>query len=73
MYLLGCFFMLILVVLFWFIGIGLSILTFFFRLFGINYPRTNHKHNNSQSSEKSQQQKKVFSDNEGEYIDFEEV
>ena len=72
--------MLVLMVVFWFIGIGLSMLTFFLRLLGINYPRTDGNHRNSsnsgsntKASAKPRQQKKVFSDNEGEYIDFEEL
>ena len=72
MYLLGCFFMLLLMAVFWFIGIGLSILTFILRFFGINYPRSRNQNKPSQP-EQPKQKKKRYADDEGEYVDFEEV
>jgi hypothetical protein len=74
----GCLFMLIFLALFVVLAFGLSILSAFLRLFGIKLPINGTRHQSSVKSNDpqqpdSEQPKRVFSDNEGEYVDFEEV
>ena len=61
------------------LSFGLSILNFLFRLFGINFPvsSTRFRRDDFQNTEtpkpEAEPQKRIFEDNEGEYVDFEEV
>ena len=61
------------------LSFGLSILNFLFRLFGINFPisskhfRRDGFQNTEAPKPDAEPQKRIFEENEGEYIDFEEV
>ncbi len=79
MYIIGCLLSVLLIGVFLVLSFGLSILSFLFRLFGINFPvsSTHFWHDASQSTTSQEPdkepQKRIFEDNEGEYVDFEEV
>lgn len=69
---LGCLFAALFVVLFMLLSFGLSLINAVLRLFGIRLPKAGQKGNAEVRSE-AQPQKKRFADDEGEYVDFEEV
>lgn len=72
MQILGCLLMLLFVGFFLVVGLGLSFVSAVLRLFGFGRSRTTLK-DEIESPDDAPQQKKVFSDDEGEYVDFEEV
>lgn len=69
---LGCLLMAVFVVLFAVLAFGVSLLSAILRLFGIKLPQMGQKHDTDVRSD-AQPQKKHFADDEGEYVDFEEV
>lgn len=73
MQILGCLFMILFVGLFVLVSFGLSIINAVLRLFGFNRPSTTFRDERQSAPASEDQPKKVFEDNEGEYIDFEEV
>ena len=75
MQLLGCLFMLLFMGFFLVLAFGMSVLNVVLRLFGINSPRTPFRDEEAAPAEptESAEPKRVFSDDEGEYVDFEEV
>ena len=79
MHFLGCLLSVLLIGVFVVLSFGLSILNFLFRLFGINFPISSKhfRHDGFQTTETqkpdAEPQKRIFEDNEGEYVDFEEV
>ncbi len=73
MQLLGCLLSIVLIILFAILGFGLSILSFILRLLGVNTSRTSFQKPETPQQPSDTPQTRVFQDNEGEYVDFEEV
>ena len=72
MQILGCLFVLLFFGLFLILGLGFSFLQVVARLFGLGRRTTSSRENVEKQSE-PQKQPKRFADDEGEYVDFEEV
>lgn len=72
MQVLGCLLMSLIAGFFIVLGLGFSLLRSILRLFGINVPRMTVRSNQPEPEENAEQ-RKVFSDDEGEYIDFEDI
>ncbi|MBQ6189972.1 MAG: hypothetical protein IJK45_07370 [Bacteroidaceae bacterium] len=70
---LGCLGMLLLTGIFVVLSFGFSILNLIMRFFGINLPDLTGKDNIAEPSNKEPQSKKTIPDDEGEYVEFEEV
>lgn len=70
---LGCLGMLLLVGFFVVLSFGFSILNLIMRFFGINLPDFAGKDNIAEPTNKEPQSKKTIPDDEGEYVEFEEV
>lgn len=70
---LGCLGMLLLVGFFVVLSFGFSILNLIMRFFGISRPDLADKDNIPDATGKEPQRKKTIPDDEGEYVDFEEV
>ena len=73
MQILGCLFMIVFVGLFMVVAFGLSIINAVLRFLGFKRPATTFREEAPSAPASDAQPKKVFDDNEGEYIDFEEV
>ena len=69
----GCLIMIVLVGFFMVVAFGLSIIDAVLRLFGFKCMGKTSRDKKQSTPTSDAQPKKVFDDNEGEYIDFEEV
>lgn len=73
MRMLGCLGMIFFLGLFIVLSLGMSVVGTVLRLLGFNWPKAEERENVAPSSTSASQTTKTIPDDEGEYIDFEEV